>query len=56
MLRDEPLEHILFCMTLFEDKLCREVFKSRSSDAKKFKFVGDEYKRYLESLQQPPAL
>ena len=32
---------------LFEDKLCRDYFKSLKSDAMKFKFVDDEYKKYL---------
>ena len=41
------LEHVLFCIMLFEDKLCRDYFKSLKSDAMKFKFVDDEYKKYL---------
>ncbi|KAL4594011.1 hypothetical protein ACB092_M000600 [Castanea dentata] len=49
------LEHVQFCMTLFESKLCRQYFKTLTSDAQKFKFVDDEYRKHLESLQQPPA-
>lgn len=49
------LEHVLFCMMHFESKLCRQYFKTLISDAEKFKFVDDEFKKHLESLQQPPA-
>ena len=40
---NKSLEHVLFCIMLFEDKLCRDYFKSLRSDAKKFKFVDDKY-------------
>ena len=52
---NESLDHVLFSMTLFKNKLCREVFKSRSNDAMKFKFVDELHEWYLESLQQPPG-
>lgn len=55
-LRGESSEHVLFCFALFEDKLCKVAFKSRGSDAMKFKFVDNECERYLVSLNQPPAL
>ena len=37
------LENVLFCIMLFEKKLCRDYFKSLRSDVKNLKFVDDKY-------------